>query len=107
VRVTHLPTGATADSRSERSQHKNDQTAFKLLKAKLVLLQQDRLRPPADRRRLDNGEIDWKTEVRSYVLHPYTRVSDRPTGKKVVEAHRVLDGAIDLFLRPKSWTGQK
>jgi peptide chain release factor 2 len=98
VRVTHIPTGIVAACQTERSQLQNRETAMKMLRAKLLerrILEQE---AEAARERGTMRAADWGSQIRSYVLHPYTLVKDHRTGLEVGDTHRVLDGDIDGFI---------
>jgi peptide chain release factor 2 len=98
VRITHLPTGIVVSCQNERSQLQNRETALKILKARL--LEQRVLEQEAEQAR-ERGEMraaDWGSQIRSYVLHPYTVVKDHRTGVEVGDPTRVLDGDIDPFI---------
>lgn len=98
VRITHIPTGVVVQCQNERSQHSNKDKAMKMLKAKLLLIkQQANLEKISDIRGeiLDNG---WGSQIRSYVLQPYTMVKDHRTNEESSNASAVLDGAIDPFI---------
>ena len=98
VRITHLPTGLVVQSQAERSQHRNREFAMKMLTSRLFvhLQEQERLKTQA----LSAGkkEIDFGSQIRSYVMQPYTMVNDHRTETKLGDVHAVLDGAIDPFI---------
>jgi len=98
VRITHLPTGLIAACQTERSQLQNRETAMKMLRAKL--LERRILEQEAEQARLRGTmrAADWGSQIRSYVLHPYTLVKDHRTGVEVGDTQRVLDGDIDGFI---------
>ncbi len=98
VRYTHLPTGVAAESRSERSQHKNDANALAQLKAKLIRLEE--LKREADFAKVydEKGEISFGSQIRSYVLQPYQLVKDHRTDHEVGNPRSVLDGDLDGFI---------
>jgi len=99
VRVTHVPTGLVAQSQNERSQTQNKATAMKILRARL--LEQEE-RKKAEELAAERGEqkaAEWGSQIRSYTLHPSTRVKDHRTGHEVGDAQRVLDGDLDGFIR--------
>ena len=99
VRVTHVPTGLVAQSQNERSQAQNKATAMQILRARL-LAEEERRR--ADELAAERGEqkaAEWGSQIRSYTLHPSTRVKDHRTGHEVGDAQRVLDGDLDGFIR--------
>jgi peptide chain release factor 2 len=98
VRVTHLPTGIVVACQNERSQLQNRETAMKMLRAKL--LEQRILEQEEEQAKL-RGQMraaDWGSQIRSYVLHPYTMVKDHRTGTEVGDTQRVLDGDLDPFI---------
>jgi peptide chain release factor 2 len=99
VRYTHLPTGIAAESRSERSQHKNDQTALSLLKAKLYRIEDQKRRAEVEKLYDEKGEVAWGYQIRNYVLQPYTLVKDVRTGIETSQVQRVLDGELDEFVQ--------
>jgi peptide chain release factor 2 len=98
VRITHLPTGIVVACQNERSQLQNRETAMKLLRAKLlerrILEQEEEQAKLRGRMRA----ADWGSQIRSYVLHPYTMVKDHRTQTEVGDAQRVLDGDLDPFI---------
>lgn len=98
IRITHIPTGIVVQCQNERSQHQNKDKAMQMLKAKLYLLKQQE---NADKEAAIRGEImdnGWGSQIRSYVLQPYTMVKDHRTNAESGNAQSVLDGNIDLFL---------
>jgi len=98
VRMTHLPTGIVASSQNERSQLQNRDIAMRILRARLLEL---RIREQEAEQAKERGEMrsaDWGSQIRSYVLHPYTMVKDHRTAVEVGDAARVLDGDIDVFI---------
>src|SRR5262249_5046627 len=99
VRYIHLPTGIAAESRSERSQHKNDQMALSLLKAKLYRIEEQKRRAAVEKVYDEKGEIAMGYQSRNYVLQPYTMVKDVRTAVETSPAQKVLDGALDEFIQ--------
>jgi peptide chain release factor 2 len=99
VRYTHLPTGVAAESRSERSQHKNDQMALSLLKAKLYRIEEQKRRAEVEKVYDEKGEVAWGYQIRNYVMTPYTLVKDVRTGVQTSQVQSVLDGEIDEFIQ--------
>ena len=98
IRITHLPSGIVVSCQNERSQLQNRETAMRILKARL--LEKRVLEQEAEQAR-ERGEMrsaDWGSQIRSYVLHPYTLVKDHRTGVEVGDPTRVLDGDIDVFI---------
>jgi peptide chain release factor 2 len=99
VRYTHLPTGLAAESRSERSQHKNDQMALSLLKAKLYRIEEQKRRAEVEKLYDEKGEVAWGYQIRNYVMQPYTMVKDVRTGLETSQVQKVLDGDLDDFMQ--------
>jgi peptide chain release factor 2 len=98
VRITHIPTGLVVQSQNERSQHRNRDSAMKILKARLFLHYQELERQKTQNLTAAKEKIDFGSQIRSYVLHPYTMVNDHRTEMKVGDVHRVLDGDLDAFM---------
>jgi peptide chain release factor 2 len=98
VRLTHIPTGVVVACQQERSQHKNRATAMKMLSAKLYALEEEKQRAQADAIAGDKGEINFGSQIRSYVLQPYQMVKDLRTGHEVGQPQAVLDGDLDGFI---------
>jgi peptide chain release factor 2 len=97
VRITHLPTGLTAQCQNERSQAQNKTVALKILYGKLLALAQTQQK--ADLRKLEvNEQAAWGNQIRSYVLHPYKQVNDLRTGIESKNPQAVLDGELDQFI---------
>ncbi len=99
VRYIHKPTGVAAESRTERSQHKNDANAMKLLKAKLYQLEEQKQRAEVERMYDEKGEVGWGHQIRNYVMQPYTLVKDQRTEVQTSQVGAVLDGEIDDFIQ--------
>ncbi len=98
IRITHIPTGTVVQCQNERSQHQNKDKAMQMLKAKLYLLKQQENADKEAQIRGEVKEIGWGSQIRSYVLQPYTLVKDHRTNAETGNAQAVLDGDIDLFL---------
>lgn len=98
VRVTHAPTGIVVQCQAERSQHRNREMALTVLKARLYHLQEEEERKKTAALAAGKREIAWGSQIRSYVLHPYTMVKDHRTGHEVGNAQGVLDGDLDGFI---------
>ena len=100
VRITHLPTKIVVQCQNERSQTQNRATAMALLRAKLVQAELERREAEAARDRGENqSSIGFGSQIRSYVVHPYTMVKDLRTGYETGNAQGVLDGDLDGFIR--------
>jgi peptide chain release factor 2 len=95
VRITHLPTGIVVQCQNERSQSSNKQTALRILRSRLVELEQERREEELARERGEAQDIGFGSQIRSYVLHPYQLVKDHRTDHEVGDAQRVLDGDLD------------
>jgi peptide chain release factor 2 len=98
VRFTHIPTGIAAESRSERSQHKNGANALALLKAKLIRREEEKREAEYAKKYDEKGDVSFGNQIRSYVLQPYQIVKDLRTGYEVGNPRAVLDGEIDGFI---------
>jgi len=98
VRITHLPTGTVVQCQKERSQHKNKATAMKLLKARLYEAERRAAEDEASQSRGNKKKIEWGSQIRSYVLHPYKMVKDHRTSEETSNADKVLDGDLDMFI---------
>ncbi len=98
IRITHLPTGIVVQCQNERSQFSNKDKAMKMLKAKLYMLKQEANAEKLSDIRGELKEIAWGSQIRSYVLQPYTMVKDHRTNAENSNAGAVLDGDLDLFI---------
>ncbi len=98
IRITHLPTGIVVQCQNERSQFQNKDKAMQMLKAKLYLLEKQKQADNAAGIRGDVKEINFGSQIRSYVLQPYTMVKDHRTGVEIGNAGAVLDGGLDPFI---------
>ena len=101
IRITHLPTGIVVTCQNERSQMKNRETAMKVLKARLFQRQQQEAAAQRDQIRGQIMPAEFGSQIRNYVLQPYTLVKDVRTGLEVGNTQAVLDGDIDPFI--ESW----
>src|SRR5438876_8483878 len=99
VRYTHIPTGIAAESRSERSQHKNDAMAMQMLKAKLYRIEEQKRVAEVEKAYDEKGEVAWGYQIRNYVMQPYTLVKDVRTGVETSQVQQVLDGNLDEFMQ--------
>ena len=98
VRITHIPTGIVVQCQNERSQFQNKDRAMQMLKAKLYMLKQQENAEKISDLRGDVKEIAWGSQIRSYVLQPYTLIKDHRTGFESGNVTSVLDGRIDGFI---------
>ncbi len=98
VRITHIPTGVVVQCQNERSQFQNKDKAMQMLKAKLFILKQRENAANLSDIRGDVADIAWGSQIRSYVLQPYTMVKDHRTNEEVGNVTAVLDGDIDPFI---------
>ncbi len=98
VRITHVPSGIVVQSQAERSQHRNRDLAMRILKARLFVHLQELERKKTEALTAGKKDIDFGSQIRSYVLQPYTMVNDHRTELKVGDVHAVLDGEIDAFM---------
>jgi peptide chain release factor 2 len=99
VRITHKPSGIVVQCQIDRSQTSNKATAMKMLESKLLELEERRRREEIAKERGDAQDVNFGSQIRSYVLHPYTMVKDHRTDFEIGDASRVLDGDLDGFVR--------
>ncbi len=100
VRLTHLPTGIVVAVQNERSQQKNRSVAWKILRAKLYDLEEKKRAALRDAAEAQKKDIDFGSQIRSYVLQPYQMVKDLRTGVETGKVNEVLDGDLDGFIQP-------
>lgn len=98
IRITHIPTGVVVACQNERSQHKNRETAMKMLKSKLIEIAEREHKEKIEDLKGVQLEISWGSQIRSYVFHPYTMVKDHRTGFEIGNIGAVMDGEIDGFI---------
>ncbi len=99
VRITHRPSGIVVQCQNERSQSSNRATAMAMLRSKLVELEERKRREEIAREKGEAQDVNFGSQIRSYVLHPYTMVKDHRTDFEMGDANRVLDGDLDGFVR--------
>jgi peptide chain release factor 2 len=99
VRITHKPTGIVVQCQNERSQSSNKAEAMTMLRSKLVELEERKRREEIAREKGEAQDVNFGSQIRSYVLHPYTMVKDHRTDFEMGDANRVLDGDLDGFTR--------
>ena len=98
IRITHKPTGIIVQCQNERSQHKNREIAMKLLRSRLHEKYRAEREAELVRQRSERLDIDFGSQIRSYVMHPYQRVKDVRTNVETGNVSAVLDGALDVFI---------
>ncbi|MEC9352014.1 MAG: peptide chain release factor 2 [Planctomycetota bacterium] len=98
VRITHVPTGIVVQCQNERSQHANKATALKVLKSRIILLEEMKREEELQEMYGEKGEIAFGSQIRSYVLEPYTLAKDRRTGHETGNVQAVLDGELLPFV---------
>ncbi|MCA1688638.1 MAG: peptide chain release factor 2 [Actinobacteria bacterium] len=98
VRITHLPTGIVVQCQNERSQHQNREVAMRVLRARLFELEREKRGREIASIGGEKADIEWGSQIRSYVLHPYKMVKDHRTGEETANVDRVLDGDLDAFI---------
>ncbi len=99
VRITHLPTGLVASCQNERSQHKNRERAMSMLRSKLYEFELEKKREVTRKIEDSKLDIDFGSQIRSYVLQPYRMIKDHRTKTEVGDVDRVLDGDLQPFIR--------
>ncbi len=98
VRITHLPTKIVVTCQNERSQIQNKETAMNLLKSKLYLLEEEKRNKKMSMIQGENADINFGSQIRSYVMHPYSMVKDNRTGTETSDVRGVMDGNLDVFI---------
>jgi peptide chain release factor 2 len=99
VRITHRPTGLVVQCQNERSQSSNKAEAMTMLRSRLLELEERKRREEIARERGEAQDVNFGSQIRSYVLHPYTMVKDHRTDHEMGDVNRVLDGDLDRFVR--------
>ena len=99
VRITHIPTGTVAACQSERSQLQNKTNAMKLLKSKLYQIELEKQNAELDEVEKNKMKIEWGSQIRSYVFHPYNMVKDHRTNEETSNVQAVMDGKLNNFIR--------
>ena len=100
MRLTHLPTGIVVAMQNERSQQKNRNMAWKILRSRLYELEEKKRQAALDAVEAAKKDIDFGSQIRSYVLQPYRMVKDLRTGVETGKVDDVLDGDLDGFIQP-------
>ncbi len=98
VRITHIPTGIVVQCQNERSQHKNKVMALKVLKARLYGREREKKMKEFEKHYSEKSEIAWGSQIRSYVMHPYSMVKDHRTDYETSNISAVMDGNLDAFI---------
>jgi peptide chain release factor 2 len=98
VRITHIPTGLVASCQNERSQHKNRERAMSMLRSKLYELKMEKKREATKKIEDSKLDIDFGSQIRSYVLQPYRMIKDHRTKTEVGDVDRVIDGDLQPFI---------
>jgi len=98
VRITHIPTGIVVQCQTERSQHKNRESAMKVLRARLYQYYREKEEAKLFEMEKTKKKIEWGSQIRSYVFQPYTLVKDHRTGHETSDVEAVMDGEIDKFI---------
>ncbi len=98
VRITHRPTDITVSCQNERSQAQNKETAIRILRARLIQIEEEKRQEEIDELKGEHVDAGWGNQIRSYVLHPYHMVKDHRTGYEMGNAEAVLDGELDGFM---------
>ena len=99
VRITHIPTGLVVQCQNERSQYQNKQTALKILKARVFEVEREKKEQELLKQYgTEKKKIEWGSQIRSYVMHPYTLVKDHRTDYETGDVSKVMNGGIDEFI---------
>lgn len=106
IRITHIPSGIVVQCQSERSQHKNRDSAMKVLRAKLYQIEREKEEARVAEFAKDKKKIEWGSQIRSYVFQPYQMVKDHRTDAETSNVQAVMDGDIDMFIEAFLGHGQ-
>ena len=98
VRITHIPTNIVVQCQNERSQHKNREMAMKILRSKLYQLKKEEEEKKLEKIESQKKKIEWGSQIRSYVFHPYNLVKDHRTAVETSNTQAVMDGDLDRFI---------
>jgi peptide chain release factor 2 len=99
IRITHMPTGIVVQCQAERSQLSNKLSAMKMLRSKLYIMEKEKQQEKLNDIEKTKKKIEWGSQIRSYVFHPYNMVKDHRTGFETSDTQSVMDGNIDEFIR--------
>ena len=98
VRITHIPSGIITACQTQRSQHRNRDTAIQMLKSRLYDIEQKKQQAELDAQRDGQQDNAWGSQIRNYVLHPYQLIKDTRTNAETGNVQKVLDGNLDMFI---------
>ena len=99
IRITHIPTGIVVQCQNERSQHQNRANAMKMLKSKLYQMEREKEQERLNKIESSKKKIEWGSQIRSYVFHPYNMVKDHRTDYETSDTQSVMDGNINGFIK--------
>jgi peptide chain release factor 2 len=99
IRITHIPTGIVVQCQNERSQHQNRANAMKMLKSKLYQLEKEKEQEKLNKIESSKKKIEWGSQIRSYVFHPYNMVKDHRTDYETSNTQAVMDDDISQFIK--------
>ena len=98
MRIIHIPTGIVVQCQSERSQIQNRETAMSMLRSRLIELREREREERDAELKGDIKKIEWGSQIRSYVFHPYNMVKDHRTNAETANIQAVMDGELDMFI---------
>ena len=98
VRITHIPTNTVVTCQNERSQLKNKEQAMKVLKSKLYAIEEEKRLKESEEKNKNQSDINFGSQIRSYVMHPYSLIKDHRTNYETSNVQKIMDGDIDEFI---------
>lgn len=107
VRITHAPSGIVVQCQSERSQHKNRESAMRVLRSRLYQQAMEEQQKEMEKYTESKKKIEWGSQIRSYVFHPYNMVKDHRTGAQTSNIQKVMDGDLEIFINAYLSSGEK
>ena len=106
IKLEHIPTGITVSMQDEKSQHKNRASAMRVLRSRLYQLAREEQQAEMQKYEENKKKIEWGSQIRSYVFHPYNMVKDHRTTVQTSDIQKVMDGDLEIFINAYLTQGQ-